>query len=118
MILISFRINWFDLPGVQDTQDSSPAPQFEATILLCSAFFMVQLSCLYMSTEKTIPLTRWTFVDKVRSVLFSTLSRFVIAFRPKTKHLLISWLQSLSAVILEPKKMKSDTILLFPIYLP
>ena len=69
---------------------------------------MVQLSHPYMTTGKTIPLTRWTFVGKVMSLLFSTLSRFVIAFLPRSKHLLISWLQSLSSVILEPKKIKSS----------
>ena len=79
---------------------------------------MVQLSHLYMTTGKTIALTRWTFVGKVMSLLFNTLSRFVIAFLPKSKHLLISWLQSLSAVILEPKIMKSVTVSTVSPYLP
>ena len=75
-----------------------------------SAFFMVQLSHPHMTAGRTIVLTTWTFVGKVMSLLFNTLSRFVIAFLPRSKHLLISWLQSLSAVILEPKKMKSVTV--------
>ena len=80
---------------------------------------MVQLSHPYMITEKTTALTRWTFVSKVMSLLFNMLSRFVIAFLPRSKHLLILWLQSPSAVILEPKKIKSVTIAIFPpIYLP
>ena len=83
-------------------------------ILQCSAFFMVQLSHLYMTTGKAIALTRWTFVSKVMSLLFSMLSRFVTAFLPRSKCLLISWLQSPSAVILEPKKIKS----LLPFFSP
>ena len=79
----------------------------KASILRCSAFFIVQLSYPYMTTGKTISLTRQTFVDKVMSLLFNMLSRLVIAFLPRSKHLLISWLQSPSAVILEPKKIKS-----------
>ena len=79
------------------------------SILQCSAFFRVQLLYLQMTTGKTIPLTRWTFVNKVMYLLFNTLSRFVIAFLPRSKCLLISWLQSLSAVVLEPKKIKSVT---------
>ena len=82
------------------------------------AFLIVRLSHPYMATGKTIAWTTWTFVNKVMSLLFNMLSRFVIAFFLRSKYLLISWLQSLSAVILEPKKMKSDTALLFPIYLP
>ena len=82
----------------------------KALILWCSAFFMVHLSHPYMTTGETIALTRQTFVGKVMSLLFNTLSRFVIAFLPKSKRLLISWLQSLSAVILEPKKIKSVTV--------
>ena len=82
----------------------------KASILRHSAFFMVQLSHPYMITGKTISLTRWTFVGKVMSLLFNMLSRFVIAFLPRNKCLLISWLQSPSAVILEPKKIKSVTI--------
>ena len=79
----------------------------EASILPHSAFFIVQLSHPYMTTGKTIALTRWTFIGKLMSLLFNMLSRFVIAFLPRSKHLLISWLQSPSAVILEPKKLKS-----------
>ena len=81
-----------------------------ASVLRCSAFFMVQLSHPYTTTEKTIALTRWTFVGKVMSLLFNMLSRFVIAFLPRSRHLLILWLQSPSAVILEPKKIKSLTV--------
>ena len=82
----------------------------KASILRCSAFFMVQLSHPYMTTGKAIALTRWTFVGKGMSLLFNILSRFVIAFLPRSKRLLISWLQSPSALILEPKKIKSDTV--------
>ena len=104
--LISFWIDWFDLFAVQGTlksllQHHSP----KASILRCSAFFTVQLSHPYMTTGKTIALTRWTFVGKVMSLLFNTLSRFVIAFLPRSKCLLISGLQSPSAVILETKKI-------------
>ena len=104
--LLSFRIDWFDLPAVQGTlksllQHHNP----KASILWCSAFFMVQLSHPYMTTGKTTALTTWTFVDKVMSLLFNMLSRFVIAFLPWSKCLLISWLQSLSTVILEPKSI-------------
>ena len=81
----------------------------KASILWRSAFFMVQLSQLYVTTGKTIAFSIWTFVDREMSLLFNTLSRFVIAFPPRSNHLLISWLQSLSAVILEPKKRKSVT---------
>ena len=84
--------------------------QFESIILWCSAFFMVQLSHPYMTTGKTIPLTRWTFVGRVMSLLFNMLSRLVITFLPRSKRLLISWLQSPCAVILEPPKIKSDTV--------
>ena len=94
-----------------DSQESSPEPQFK--ILQHSAFFMVQLSHPYMTTRKTIALTRRTFVGKVMSLLFKMLSRFVIVFFPRSKHLLLSWLQSLSTVILEPKKIKSVTISIF-----
>ena len=90
----------------------------KASILQCSGFFTVQLSHPYMTTGKTIALIRWTFVSKVVSLLFNMLSRLVIAFLPKRKHLLISWLQSPTAVILEPKKMKSITVHCLPIYLP
>ena len=86
----------------------------KTSILRQSAFFIVQLSHPYMTTGKTIALTRWTFVGKVMSLLFNKLSRFVIAFLPRSKHLLISWLQSPSAVILEPKKIKSLAVSIVP----
>ena len=102
--LISFRINWFELLTVQGTLKSLlQHNSSKASIFQCSAFFILQVSCPYMNTGKTIALTIWTFVGKVRSLL-NLLSRFVIAFLPRSKHLLISWLQSLSAVILEPKE--------------
>ena len=82
----------------------------KSSVLQCSAFFMVQLSHLYMTTGKTITLTRLTLVSKVMSLFFNMFSRFVIAFLPRSKHLLISWLQSLSSVILEPRKRKSVTV--------
>ena len=94
----------------RDSQESSPMPQFKSINFLVLAFFMVQLSHSYMTTGKTIHLTRQTFVGKVISLLFNMLSRLVIAFLPRSKCLLISWLQSLSAVILEPKKIKSLTV--------
>ena len=108
--LISFRMDWLDLLAVQGTlkrflQDHS----LKTSILRCSAFFTVQLSHPYMTTGKTIALTRQTFVGKVMSLLLNMLSRLVITFLPRSKHLLISWLQSPSALILEPKKIKSDT---------
>ena len=114
--LISFRMDWLDLLAVQGTLKSLLQHQLnvKATILQCSAFFTVQLSHPYMTTGKTIALTRWTFVGKVMSLLFNTLSRLVIAFLPRSKHLLISWLQSPSAVILEPKRIKSLTVSMFP----
>uniref|UniRef100_A0AC11EPG8 Uncharacterized protein n=1 Tax=Ovis aries TaxID=9940 RepID=A0AC11EPG8_SHEEP len=109
--LISFRINWFDFLVVQGTLKSLlQHHSSKASVLQRSTFFMVQLSHPYMTTGKTIALTRWTFVGKVISLLFNTLSRFVIAFLPRSKHLLISWLQSLPAVILKPKKIKSATV--------
>ena len=105
--LISLRIDWFDFLAVQRMLKSLLYHHnLKASILRCSAFFMVQLSHQYMTTGKTIALTRWTFIGKVMSLLFNTLSRLVIAFLPRSKHLLISWLQSPSAVILEPKKRK------------
>ena len=110
-VLISFRMDWFDLLAVQGTFKSLlQHHSSKASILQCSAFFIVQLSHLYMTTGKTIALTRCTFVSKVMSLLYNTLSRFVIGFLPRSKHLLISWLQSPSAVILEPKKIKSLTV--------
>ena len=109
--LISFRMDWLDLLAVQGTLKSLLQPHSsKASILRCSAFFIVQLSHPYMTTGKTIALTRHTFVCKVMSLLFNVLSRLVIAFLPRSKHLLISLLQSPSAVILEPPKIKSDTV--------
>ena len=106
--LISFRIDWLYLLAIQGTLKSLlQYHSSKASILQHSAFFIVQLSHPYMATGKTIALTRQTFVDKVTSLLFSMLSRLVIAFLPRNKHLLISWLQSPYAVILEPKKIKS-----------
>ena len=102
--LISFRMDWLDLLAVQGTLKSLlQHHSSKASILWCSALFIVQLSCPYMNTGKTIALTRRTFVDKVISLLFNMLSRLVITFLPRNKRLLISWLQSPSAVILEPK---------------
>ena len=103
--LLSFRMNWLDLLAVQGTVNSLlQHHSSKASVLQRSAFFMVQLSHPYMTTEKNIALTRWTFVGKVMSLLLNMLSRLVIAFLPRSKHLLISWLQSPSAVILEPPK--------------
>ena len=109
--LIFFQMDWLDLLAVHGIlksllqQDSS-----KASILQCSAFFIVQLSHPYMTTGKTVALTRWTSVDKVMSLLFNMLSRLVINSLPRNKHLLISWLLSTSAVILEPPKIKSATV--------
>ena len=109
--LISFRIDWFDLLAVQGTLKSLlQHHSSKASIFWKSAFFMAQLSHPYMTTGKTIALTRQNFVSKVMSLLFNMLSKFVIAFLPRSECLLISWLQSPSAVILEPKKIKSVTI--------
>ena len=109
--LISFRMDWLDLLAVQGTLKSLLRHRnSKASILRHSAFFIVQLSHPYMTTGKTLALTRWTFVGKVMSLLFNTLSRFVIGFLPRSKCLLISWLQSPSAVILEPKKIKSAIV--------
>ena len=103
--LISFRMDWLDLLAVQGTLKSLPQHHTSKTsILQHSAFSMVQLSYPYMTTGKTIALTRRTFVGKVMSLLFNMLSRLVISFFPRSQHLLISWLQSPSAVILEPPK--------------
>ena len=100
--LISFRMDWFDLLAVEGTLKSYlQHHSSKASILQCSVFFMVQLSHPYMTTGKNIALTRQTFVGKVMSLLFNTLSRFVIVFLPRSKRLLISWLQSPSAMILE-----------------
>ena len=115
--LISFRMDWLDLLAIQGTLKSLlQHHSSKASILWCSAFFIVQLSHPYMTTGKTIALTRQTFVGKVMSLLFNTLSRLVIAFLPRSKCLLISWLQSPSAVILEPPQNKACHC--FPIYLP
>ena len=109
--LISFRMDWLDLLAVQGTLKSLlQHHSSKASILLCSTFFIVQLSHPYMTTGKTIALTRWNFVGKVMSLLFNMLSRLVITFLPRSEHLLISWLQSPSAVILEPRKIKSATV--------
>ena len=103
--LISFRMDWLDLLAVQGTLKSLlQHHSSKASILQCSSFFTVQLSHPYMTTGKTIALTRWNFVGKVISLLLNMLSRLVITFLPRSKHLLTSWLQSPSAVILEPKK--------------
>ena len=109
--LISFRMNWVDVLAVQETlKGCLQHHSSKASILQCSAFFIVQLSHPYMTTGKTIALIEWTFVGKVMSLLFNMLSRLVITLLPRSKCLLISWLQSPSAVILEPKKIKSDTV--------
>ena len=109
--LISFRIDWFHLLAVQGTLKSLlQHHSSKASILRCSAFFMFQLSHPYMTTGKTIALTRQTFVGKVMSLLFNMLSRLIIAFLPSSKNLLISWLQSPSAVIFEPKKINPATV--------
>ena len=109
--LIYFRIDWLDLLAVQGTLNSLlQHHSSKASILRHSAFFIVQLSDPYMTTRKTIAWTRQTFVGKVMSLLLNMLSRLVITFLPRSNHLLISWLQSPSAVSLEPKKIKSDTV--------
>ena len=109
--LISFRMDWLDLLAVQGTLKSLlQHHSSKASILQHSAFFTVQLSHPYMSTGKTVALTRWTFVGKVKYLLFNMLSRLIIAFLVRRKHLLILWQQSPSAAILEPQKTKSDTV--------
>ena len=109
--LISFRMDWLDLFAIQGILKSLLQHySSKASILWCSVFFILQLSHPYMMTGKTIALTRWTLVGKVMSLLFNMLSRLVIAFLPRSKHLLISWLQSPSAVILEPLKINSLTV--------
>ena len=106
--LISFRMDWLDLLAVQGTLKSLlQHHSSKASILRCLVFFIVQVSHPYMTTGKTIALTRWTFVDKVRSLVFNMLSRLAITFLPRSKRLLISWLQSPSAVILEPRKSQT-----------
>ena len=109
--LISFRMDWLDLLTVQRTlKNFLQHHNSKASIIWCPAFFIVQLLHPYMTTGKTTALTRWTFVGKVMSLLFNMLSRLVITFLPTSKCLLISWLQSPSAVILEPPKVKSATV--------
>uniref|UniRef100_A0AC11EI90 Uncharacterized protein n=2 Tax=Ovis aries TaxID=9940 RepID=A0AC11EI90_SHEEP len=117
--LISFRMDWLDLLAVQGTLKSLlQHHSSKASSLWHSAYFTVQLSHPYVTTEKTIALTRRTFVGKVMSLLFNMLSRLVITFLPRSKYLLISWLQSPSAVILDPRKIVSHCFHCFPIYLP
>ena len=117
--LISFRMDWLDLLAIQGTLKSLlQHHSSKASVLRCSTFFMVQLSHPYMTTGKTIALTRWTFIDKVMSLLLNIQSRFVITFHPRSKCLLISWLHSPSAVILEPKKIVCHCFHCFPIYFP
>ena len=109
--LISFSMDWLDLLAVQGTLKSLlQYHSSKASILQCSAFFIVQLAYPYTTTGKTVALTRWTFVGKVMSLLFNMLSRLVITFLPRSKRLLTSWLQSPTAVILEPRKIKSATV--------
>ena len=118
--LISFRMDWLDLLAVQGTlKGLLQHYSSKASIFWCSAFFTVQLSHPYMTTGKTIALTRWTFVGKVMSLLFNTLSTLIITFLPRSKHLLISWMQSPSTVILEPPKNKVwHCFHCLPIYFP
>src|SRR5574340_821086 len=109
--MVSFRMDLLNLLAVQGTlKNLLQHHSSKASILWCSAFFIVQLSHTYMTTGKTIALSRCTIVDKVMFLLFNMLSRLEIIFLLRSKHLLISWLQSLSAVILEPRKIKSDTV--------
>ena len=116
---ISFRMDWLDLLAVQGTLKSLlQHHSSKASILQCSAFFTVQLPHPYMTTGKTIALTRRTFVGKVMSLFLSMLSRLVITFLSRSKRLLISWLQSPSALILEPRKTVSHCFHCFPKYLP
>ena len=115
--LISFRIDWLDLLAVQGTLKSLLQHQSsKASILWRSAFFTVELSHQYMTTGKTIALARWTFVGKVMSLLLNMLSRLAITFLPRSKSLLISWLQSPSAVILEPPKIKAPLLIMLSWY--
>ena len=117
--LISFRMDWLGFLAIQGTLKSLfQHHSSKASIYWHSAFFKVQLSHPYMTTGKTIALTRWTFVGKIMSLLFNMLSRLVITLLSRSKCLLISWLQSPSVVILEPQKVKSDTVACFPIYFP
>ena len=117
--LISFRMDWLNLLAFQGTLKSLlQHHSSKSSVLRHSAFFTAQLSHPYMTTGKTIALTRWTFVGKVMSLLFNMLSRLVIAFLPRSKHLLISWLQSPSAVILEPRKKSHSLFPLLPQLFP
>ena len=117
--LISFRIDWLDVLAVQGTLKSLVQHHSsEASFLRCSAFFLVQLSHPYVTTGKTIALTRQTFVGKVMSLLINMLSRLIIPFLPRSKRFLISWLQSPSAVILDPPKIKSVTVTIVSFCLP
>ena len=116
--LTSFRMDWLDLLAVQETLSLLQHHSSKASVLLCSAFFIVQLSYPYMTTRKTIALTRQTFVGKVMSLLFNMLSRLVITFLLRSKRLLISWLQSPSAVILEPPQKSLTLFPLFPHLFP
>ena len=118
--LISFKMDWLDLLAVQGTLKSLlQHHNSKASVLWCSAFFILQFSHPYMTADKTIALTRWTFVGKAMSLLFNMLSRLVITFIPRSKHLLISWLQSLSAVIFGAQENKvSYCFHCFPIYFP
>jgi len=117
--LISFRMDWWNLLAVQGTLNSPlQHHNSKASMLWHSAFFIVQISHPYMTTGKAIALTRRTFIGKVMSLLFNMLSRLVIAFLPRSNHPLISWLQSPSAVILEPKKIVSHCFYCLPIYFP
>ena len=117
--LISFRVDWFDLLAVQWTLKGLLQHHSSKASFFQHLAFMAQLSHLYTTTGKTTALAEWTFVGKVLSLLFNTLFKFIIDFLPRSKHLLISWLQSPSAVILEPKKIQSATVSISsPIYLP
>ena len=116
--LISFRIDWIDLLAIQGTCKSLLQHRSSKASIRHTAFFIVQVSHPCMTAGKTIALTRWTFVGKVMSLLFNMLSRLVMAFLLRSMHLLISWLQLPSTVILEPKKIVSHCFHCFPIYLP
>ena len=117
--LISFRMDWLDLLAAQGTLKTLlQHHSSKASILWCSAFLIVQLSHPYMTTGKTIDLTRWTFIGKVMSLNFNVLPRLITTYLPRSKHILISWLQSPSAAILEPPKIKSFSFHCFPIYFP
>ena len=117
--LISFRMDWLDFLAVQGNLKSLlQHHSSKALVLQCSAFFIIQLSYPHMTIRKSIALTRWTFVGKIMPLLFNMLSTLVITFIPMSKHLLISWLQSLSAVIFEPPQIVFHCFHCFPIYLP